>query len=347
MSILMNEIRSSLFCFGDSVVTNLHGIGSSIRISHNLNSLDRKISKHPEEKSKVTFDKEVSETVDFEENSNVIKKKPTEEKTEQVEKEKVISEPVKEESKVEEVETSEETSKTESVETAAKSTEEDMPTKSEKTETPEEASKEEPIVEKKPEPAVQQKPKVELKKEDVDKIFNIANFQSKTENKATAAIIANSIINNTINNPNSDLNQKLASNIEQMTKAEEEPIVEKKPEPAVQQKPKVELKKEDVDKIFNFLSKTEYKATAAIIANSIINSIINNQNSDLNQKLASNIEQKPKVELKKEDVDKIFNIANFQSKTENKATAAIIGNSIINSIINNQNSDLNQKRFEY
>ena len=268
MSILMNEIRSSLFCFGDSVVTNLHGIGSSIRISHNLNSLDRKISKHPEEKSKVTFDKEVSETVDFEENSNVIKKKPTEEKTEQVEKEKVISEPVKEESKVEEVETSEETSKTESVETAAKSTEEDMPTKSEKTETPEEASK-------------------------------------------------------------------------------EEPIVEKKPEPAVQQKPKVELKKEDVDKIFNFLSKTEYKATAAIIANSIINSIINNQNSDLNQKLASNIEQKPKVELKKEDVDKIFNIANFQSKTENKATAAIIGNSIINSIINNQNSDLNQKRFEY
>ncbi len=119
MSILMNEIRSSLFCFGDSVVTNLHGIGSSIRISHNLNSLDRKISKldrireacsktynteepevetmHPEEKSKVTFDKEVSETVEFEENSNIIKKKPTEEKTEPVEKEKVISEPVKEE----------------------------------------------------------------------------------------------------------------------------------------------------------------------------------------------------------------------------------------------------------
>jgi hypothetical protein len=227
MSILMNEIRSSLFCFGDSVVTNLHGIGSSIRISHNLNSLDRKISKldrireacsktynteepevetlHPEEKSKVTFDKEVSETVEFEENSNVIKKKPTEEKTEQVEKEKVISEPVKEESKVEEVETPEETPKTESVETAAKSTEEDMPTKSEKTETPEEASK------------------VELKKEDIDKIIDIANFQSKAEHKDTAAIIADSIINNIINNPNSDLNQKLASNIEQMTKAEEEP----------------------------------------------------------------------------------------------------------------------------
>lgn len=234
MSILMNEIKSSLFCFGDSVVTNIHGIGSSIRISHNLNSLDRHISKfdriakaysktynteepevetlHPEEKSKVTFDKEVSETVEFEENSNVIKK-PAEERTE----------PVKEESKVEEVETSEETSKTGSVETAVKSTEEDMPTKSEKTETPEEASKEEPIVEKKPEPAVQQKPKVELKKEDVDKIIDIANFQSKAEHKDTAAIIADSIINNIINNPNSDLNQKLASNIEQMTKAEEEP----------------------------------------------------------------------------------------------------------------------------
>lgn len=216
MSILMNEIRSNLFCFGDSVVTNLHGIGSSIRIRHNLNSLDRKISKldrireacsktyddgepevetlNPEEKSKVVYtEKEVSETVEFEENSNIIKKKPTEEKTEPVEKEKVISEQVKEESKVEEVETPEETPKTE------------------------------PIVEKKPEPAVQQKPKVELKKEDIDKIIDIASFQSKAEHKDTAAIIADSIINNIINNPNSDLNQKLASNIEQMTKAEEEP----------------------------------------------------------------------------------------------------------------------------
>lgn len=235
MSILMNEIRSSLFCFGDSVVTNLHGIGSSIRISHNLNSLDRKISKldrireacsktyddeepevetsNPEEKSKVVYaEKEVSETVEFEENSNIIKKKPTEEKTEPVEKEKV-----------EEVETPEETPKTEPVETATKSTEEDMATKPEETETPEEASNTEPIAGKKPEPAVQQKPKVELKKEDIDKIIDIANFQSKAEHKDTAAIIADSIINNIINNPNSDLNQKLASNIEQMTKAEEEP----------------------------------------------------------------------------------------------------------------------------
>lgn len=243
MSILMNEIRSSLFCFGDSVVTNLHGIGSSIRISHNLNSLDRKISKldrireacsktynteepevesmHPEEKSKVTFDKEVSETVEFEENSNIIKKKPTEEKTEPVEK--VISEPVKEESKVEEAETPEEALKTEPVETATKSTEKDMATKPEETEALKETSKTEPTVEEKPEAAVQQKPKVELKKEDVDKIIDIANFQSKAEHKDTAAIIADSIINNIINNPNSDLNQKLASNIEQMTKAEEEP----------------------------------------------------------------------------------------------------------------------------
>lgn len=245
MSILMNEIRSSLFCFGDSVVTNLHGIGSSIRISHNLNSLDRRISKfdriakaysktynteepevetlHPEEKSKVTFDKEVSETVEFEENSNIIKKKPTEEKTEPVEKEKVISEPVKEESKVEEVEIPEETPKTEPIETAAKSAKEDMTTKPEETESSEEASKTEPIAEKKPEPAVQQKSKVELKKEDVDKIIDIANFQSKAEHKDTATIIADSIINNIINNPNSDLNQKLTSNIEQMTKAEEKP----------------------------------------------------------------------------------------------------------------------------
>lgn len=245
MSILMNEIRSNLFCFGDSVVTNLHGIGSSIRIRHNLNSLDRKISKldrireaysktyddgepevetlNPEEKSKVVYtEKEVSETVEFEENSNIIKKKPTEEKTEPVEKEKVISEPVKEESKVEEVETPEETPKTEPVETPTKSTEENMATKPEETETPEEASKTEPIVEKKPEPAVQQKPKVELKKEDIDKIIDIASFQSKAEHKDTAAIIADSIINNIINNPNSDLNQKLASNIEQMTKAEEQ-----------------------------------------------------------------------------------------------------------------------------
>ena len=218
MSILMNEIKSSLFCCGDSVVTNLHGIGSSIRISHNLNSLDRRINKldrirkayseacavepevetpHPEEKSKVVFDeKEVSETVEFEENSNVIKK-PAEEKVEPTKEEK---ESVKEE-KIEEVVT--------------KPTEE---------ETPKEESNVETTAEKEPKPVVQQteaKPKVELKKEDIDKIINIANLQSKTEHKDTAKMVADSIISDIINNPNSDLNQKLASNIEQMTKEEE------------------------------------------------------------------------------------------------------------------------------
>ena len=229
MSILMNEIRSSLFCFGDSVVMNLHGIGSSIRISHNLNSLDRRIKKldrirkayseacndgepevetpHPEKKSKVVFGKEVSETVEFEENSNVIKK-PAEEKTEPVEKENEAPNP-----------------KAESVETDTKSAEkdvEDVVTKPEDAETPKETPKTEPVAEKEPEPAVQQKPKVELKKEDIDKIIDISNFQSKAEHKDTATIIADSIINDIINNPNSDLNQKLASNIEQMTKPEGE-----------------------------------------------------------------------------------------------------------------------------
>ena len=60
-------------------------------------------------------------------------------------------------------------------------------------------------------------------KEDIDKIINIANLQSKTEHKDTARMVADSIISDIINNPNSDLNQKLASNIEQMTKKEEEP----------------------------------------------------------------------------------------------------------------------------
>lgn len=220
MSVLMNEIRSSLFCFGDSVVMNLHGIGSSIRISHNLNSLDRKISKldrirkaysetcepdvetfDPEEKSKVTFDREVSETVEFEENSNVIKK-PTEEKK---------TESVKEEFE----------EKDKEAEATAESAKEDVVTKPEETETPKEIPKTEPVAEK--EPTVQQKPKVELKKEDIDKVIDISSFQSKAEHKDTAAIIADSIINDIINNPNSDLNQKLASNIEQMTKPEEEP----------------------------------------------------------------------------------------------------------------------------
>ena len=243
MSILMNEIKSSLFCFGDSVVTNLHGIGSSIRITHNLNSLDRRISKfdriakaysktytegpevetlHPEEKSKVTFDKEVSETVEFEENSNVVKK-PAEEKNEPVEKGKVISEPVKEESKVEEeAEIPEEAPKTESAETTIKSTEKDVATKPEEVEALKEAPKTESVTEKEPEPVVQQKPKVKLEKEDIDKIIDMVSFQSKAEHKDTAAIIANSIINNIINNPKSDLNQKLASNIEQITKVEDE-----------------------------------------------------------------------------------------------------------------------------
>ncbi len=234
MSILMNEIKSSLFCFGDSVVTNLHGIGSSFRISHNLNSLDRRINKldrirkayseacadgepevetpHPEKKSKVVFEKEVSETVEFEENSNVIKK-PAEEKVEPVKEEK---EPVKEEPKTEEnpVETTTESVKEEKIEAVVtKPTEEETP-------------KAETTAEKEPEPIVQQaeaEPKVELKKEDIDKIINIANLQSKTEHKDTARMVADSIISDIINNPNSDLNQKLASNIEQMTKKEEEP----------------------------------------------------------------------------------------------------------------------------
>lgn len=237
MSILMNEIKSSLYCFGDSVVTNLHGIGSSFRISHNLNSLDRRINKldrirkayseacavepevetpHPEEKSKVVFDeKEVSETVEFEENSNVIKK-PAEEKVKPVKEEK---EPVKEEPKTEEkpVETTAESIKEEKIE--------EVVTKPAEEETPKEEPKVETTVEKEPGPAVQQaeaKPKVELKKEDIDKIINIASLQSKTEHKDTAKMVADSIISDIINNPNSDLNQKLASNIEQMTKKEEE-----------------------------------------------------------------------------------------------------------------------------
>ena len=215
MSILMNEIKSSLFCFGDSVVTNLHGIGSSFRISHNLNSLDRRINKldrirkayseacavepevettHPEEKSKVVFEeKEVSETVEFEENSNVIKK-PAEEKVEPVKEEK---ESVKEEPKTEEkpVEATTESVKEKNEEVVTKPAEKEIP---------------------------KEDPKVELKKDDINTLINIANLQSKTEHKDTAKMVADSIISDIINNPNSDLNQKLASNIEQMTKKEEE-----------------------------------------------------------------------------------------------------------------------------
>jgi len=222
MSILMNEIKSSLYCFGDSVVTNLHGIGSSFRISHNLSSLDRRISKfdriaeaysktcaskepevetsHPEEKSKVVFDeKEVSETVEFEENSNVIKK-PAEETPEPVkEEDKVIPEPAKEEP----------------VEKAV--------TESVKEEKAAEEPVTKPVEEKTPneKPKAEAKPKPELRKEDIDKIINITNLQSKAEHKDTAKMVADSIISDIINNPNSDLNQKLASNIEQMTKGEE------------------------------------------------------------------------------------------------------------------------------
>lgn len=236
MSILMNEIKSSLFCFGDSVVTNLHGIGSSFRISHNLNSLDRRINKLdrirkayseactaepevetpcPEKKSKVVFDaKDVSETVEFEENSNVIKK-PAEEKVEPIKEEK---ETIHEEPKTEEkpVEVTTESVKEEKIE--------EVVTKPTEKETPKEDPKVEPVVTQEQESVVQQaeeKPKPELRKEDIDKIINIANLQSKTEHKDTAKMVADSIISDIINNPNSDLNQKLASNIEQMVKEED------------------------------------------------------------------------------------------------------------------------------
>ena len=253
MGATMDRIMSNLYCLGIGAGDSINGLFSGVRISHNLNKVDRTLSKmdrirkaynnscdpedvvteKPNMRSKAVFDtdnKDV-ETVEFEEGSNVIKK-PAEEVKEEAKVEEPKTEP-EPEAKAEETKAPEkEEAKTEEkviiTPPPTKAEEKAEPDKEEKPEEAVEQPKEEPKKEeeKEEEPKVEKKTqpkKPKLNKEDIDKIINIDSLQSKTDHKETAKMVADKVISDMLNDPSSELNKKLAESVEEITnKAVEE-----------------------------------------------------------------------------------------------------------------------------